>query len=394
MKKYLKFISAGLVIGLLSTSTVFASAETFKSIWDYNSLPAGFQPGSSTDKGSKGSPYVAFNKGLGTIFDASVQSGVGINGGNGLVVTCKGEEGNADWISWDTYTDKAVHPVTDVEGATDFVVWFDTTHWKYKDPAYDYNGAKLDETFYYYFDIGEYDYNSSGKLTGNMTTWEPRPNAPCYFQNGNGWTKSAISPEDKDKAVPIPKNFKGWIRVPLSSLQKAYFGNYDADNKWDGKHIVFIGCGMGFWKDNNVSSFTIANYGFLGDFKSGGIPLPLDVQKSSSNASSSKSNGTGIVKTSSLNAVSSGAQSLASILSGNSVQSLSASSSSSSLAISSSESSSDLASESSNTNTATAAAKQSHASAKGWVIAAIVIGVLLIGAVVFYLLRIRKLRRR
>lgn len=395
MRKAFKLLTATLFAGLIASTSIMASAESFKSIWDYNNLPNGFKPGSDTDKGSSGSAYLKFASGLGSVFDATVKSNVGINGGNGLVITCNNEQGSTpEWISWDTYTDKALHPVTNVVGATDFVMWFDTTKWIYKVPTYILQGKPTPKYFDYYIDIGEYDYDNTGKLTGNITTWEPKMYAVCYLQNGTHWDETQTT---TDKRIRMPKGFKGWIRLPISSLQKPDWGNYDVDNKFDGKHIVSIGCGVGFWKDNNGSSFTIANYGFLGNFASGGVPLPLDNSGSSSGSSSKSSS----IKTSSSTVgTTPGTSSIVSILSGTSsraasgISSLSSSSSISSGAesLASSGTASQDVSEGSN---AQSTAKKTSSSGRmvAWIIVGVVVLLCAAGCVFYFIIRPKFLKR-
>lgn len=379
MKKLLKFSLSVLMATLVASSAMMASAEeTFKSIWDYNNLPTGFKPGSDEDKGSQGQPYLNFPKGLGTEFTATVDSGVGINGGKGLVIHIFNNQGWGEWDTWDTYTSRALHPVTNVVGATDFMVWFDLSKWKnYKT-----------EPFKYYMDFGDYDCDKNGKLTGNFTTWQTGltgKKTPCYFQDGKGGWKQGII--DEQNFIEFPPYYKGWVKIPLSSCGKPSWGNYDVDNKFDGVCVNFVGCGATWFSPFNGNTMVIANYGFLGNFASGGIPLPMDkgtMGVSTPSKSSSSKSATSVVK------IASGAGTPAvSSQPGMAASSAVSSSSIVSEAISSlSETiSQDESSTAGSSSTAAAATKQHTSSIVLWIILGIVILAAAAGSIFFVIKR-------
>lgn len=346
--------------------------QNFRKIADFDTAPStyaeGAKPGSPTDRVglSKNKKCISGDH-VGIAYDMTIMSGIGVSGkALKIAVTNASEGGDYSPLAFHIEYSKQKAQFENVEGATDFIFWVDNTK--------DYVAGKP-KAREFSLTIQEVDCDKSGKLLKTATAWCTKPKEDggyILYQDSKGnWIKYDTCLRSKGRAdiMGLPKQYKGWIKVPISCLRKNdWNNNNDVDGKFDGKQIQYVSFGLGYYANESKSEIVFDEVGFLGNFKK--------APSSSVTPSSSKTN-LAVSKTASSGSNSSTVSASSSAASSNTVSSDVSSGSSSESNIASSESASSSVTQ--------ADTKPSPFSI--WLIIAIIIAVCAVGVGVFFIIK-------
>lgn len=377
MNKLVKVISSGFFASLMVATTIpftTASAVTagnynltssnFRAVVDFDKAlgvyKPGMKPGSLTDRVgvSKNRKAFKIDTGLNINVDFTIVASGGQSGNALLQEVLQGAPETGAWEPFVFHMENAVgtSKIDNVEGATDFMFWVDTT--QFKDPQ----GPKK-----WVLTIQETDVKD-GKLNPQRATFwctkSAEKNGIIYKEQNGKWVGYPTC-KDKDTEgnwFPMPEKYKGWIRIPISSLcHNTWANQFDSDNKFNGKQLQLIAVNQGDWASQKGSKIIWDSFGFYGNFAAVN-PTPSTSSKAGgSTASNNNSTASGTTS----NATSSSASSAAS-----------SSSSASSTDAASSDATSSNAAASSDSASSAAASTSASPSNHVWVIVLIVVLVL------------------
>lgn len=301
MNKLTKVITSGILASLVVVTTApvsFVSAETagsytlnssnWKTFGDFDGHPGkytpGMHPGSITDKiGVSKNKKAIMGAGFGISVDLEIVAGVG-QSGNALVQTVLNAPESGAWEPWQFVFDnmKGDAKVDNFEGATDFMFWVDTT--KFKDSR---GGPKKWDLTIQETDIKNGQLNTKG-ATAWTTKCQEKSGVLYKEQNGRWVTYPGCKKADKEEEwFPLPENYKGWIRIPITSLCHNSWEQVDSDNKFNGRQIQVVDINQGDWAQQKGSKIVWDSFGFYGNFKTN---TPTPSSQISSNAPKTSSN--------------------------------------------------------------------------------------------------------
>jgi len=286
MKKLLSFLLTGvLMITALSGFGVSAkaftpSATTFKPVFDFDSTPDvytnGYNPGTRTDTvGDSKSAKCITADGIGLTYNLTIDNSDSFSG-NALrldVTDLAPEGGSYCPVSFNVKY--GANKLVDVSGATDFVFWIDST--KYTDGSTNQKGI-----FLY---LQETNVAADGSLlTEEATAWKPKAGSAGgyyeYEQDG-AWVKV----ENRDTDFILPANYRGWIKMPLSTFTYCDWTGENRNAKFVGKQIQVVQFGMGNYSYQAGATIVFDEMGFMGSFSK----TTASATTTSTNNTSSKS---------------------------------------------------------------------------------------------------------
>lgn len=387
MKRPIKVLSSIALASLLIATTVPAAnisasgiragsytlnSSNFKMVADFDGVlgayTPGMKPGSVTDRvgTSKNKKAIMAQGGIGITYSLEIVSGKG-QSGNAIEQTVL-DPSDGVWEPWhlEIQNAKGAAKVDNVEGATDFMFWCDTTGFldaKTKKP--------IQKSFMLIFQEG--DVLANGKLnTGKASAWEVKPaenGGKIYYEKNGTWESMPTCKKADNYCywMNLPISYKGWIRVPFTSLthDPAWTSQVDSDGKFNGKQLQYISFDQGDWPSQKEAKIVYDSFGFYGSFKT--TPAPSSSKASNSVSNSNKPGNGNTTSGAASNA------SAASTASGSS--SAAASSGASSTESTSSDSTSGASTASADTSSA-AANTQAQSSNHTWLIVLIVVLVL------------------
>lgn len=291
MKKLLSFILTGMLT-VSALSCFGTSAETFKAtttnfrpVFDFDSTPAaytnGYAPGTRTDTvGDSKSEKCITAEGIGLTYNLTIDNKDSYSG-NALkldVTDLSPEGGSYCPISFNVKY--GAKKLVNVSGATDFVFWADTT--KFKDNIYSNQKGII-------LYIQETNVAADGSLTDAATAWKPKAGTAGgyyeYEKNGS-WVKVKNGETD----FLLPANYRGWIKLPLSTFTYCDWTGAERNATFKGKQIQVVQFGMGNYKRQAGSTIVFDEIGFMGSFSKAAETTSAKTTKSNANNTTSKVN--------------------------------------------------------------------------------------------------------
>lgn len=257
--------SAALTFSASAATASFTPTKTnFRPVFDFDATPSTYtdqyKPGTRSDTvGDSKSQKSITAEGLGLTFNLTIDKASSF-AGNALrldVTALAPPDGS--WCPVMLNVMYGKNKLVDVSGATDFVFWVDTT--KYKDT----NGANIQKGINLY--VQETDIAKDGTVTKDATAWKPKSGEAggyYFMEDGKGgWTKVQNSEFD----FWLPANYKGWIKLPLSTFTHTDWSKVDSDGVFNGKQIQIIQLGMGNYAIQSGATLYFDEFGFVGNFK-------------------------------------------------------------------------------------------------------------------------------
>lgn len=264
-------LSAALLSSTVLTFSASAAAASFKPtktnfrpVFDFDETPSvytdKYKPGTRTDTvGDSKSEKSITAEGLGLTYDLTIDSSVSFKGNALRLDVTQLAPPDGSWCPVMLNARYGKNKLADVSGATDFIFWADTT--KYKDT----NGAHIQKGINLY--IQETDIAKDGTTTKDATAWKPKSGAKGGYylmENGKGgWTKV----ENNEFDFWLPTNYRGWIKIPVSTLVHTDWNAVDSDGVFNGKEIQIIQLGMGNYAIQSGATLYFDEFGFTGSFK-------------------------------------------------------------------------------------------------------------------------------
>lgn len=258
-------------VSAITAGDMVLSEKNFRPYFDFDSVPevytVNYKPGMPTDRiGLSKNKKAISGSNCGIVFDLTITKGNGISG-NALQLNVTGGPGGGAWSPLDLKMQNSKNAKKySYEGATDFMFWVDLTKFKNTKTNTYFNKGII-------FTIQEVDCDASGKLLNTTTGWATKcaeDGGYYLMENGKGgWDKvPTCNRKDGDNNMRFPKNYKGWIRIPLKNFRLCNWNNNkDVDGKFDAKVIEYVSFGMGYDDTENNSSMVIDQVGFYGNFK-------------------------------------------------------------------------------------------------------------------------------
>lgn len=301
MKKLLSFILTLMLMfsvlsGFGASAQAFsASATNFKPVFDFDTTPDvytnGYKPGTRTDTvGDSKSEKCLTAEGIGLTYNLTIDTASAFKGNAlRLDVTDLAPEGGS-YCPVVFNVKYGAKKLPDVSGATDFAFWVDTT--KYKDAD-----TQNQKGIILY--IQETNVAADGSFTDQATAWKPKAGtAGGYYEyeKDGAWTKV----DNRDTDFLLPANYKGWIKMPLSTFTYCDWTGADRNASFVGKQIQVVQFGMGNYKRQAGSTVVFDEIGFMGSFSSNsGNSTTTTTQSTSSTKSQTTSSATSSLSSSS-----------------------------------------------------------------------------------------------
>lgn len=260
--------------GASADSTAVDSSWQYKTMVDFEDLQVGYQFGGTSDPCSL---YVERGEG----WQAKVNTG-GYKGSNCFYLYSKGDKTGTyaqPLINASGFTNKN----TEFVGATEFWMWVDFTH-----VTFDEVGLQ--------FRIIEDDYKPDGTKAGaDLSQISVGKGKPIYIQSGNSW--KAISQSSKNYLLPVDsmKGYKGFVRIPLSSLVMNKAGTDDDNGKFDLLNVTQLWFIFN-WPNTNPATDYVSfdQFMFVGPLKDGGKSISkIQLTDGSSTTATTKGGSTG-----------------------------------------------------------------------------------------------------
>lgn len=259
MKKFLSgLLCAAMTASLFTVMSGGASADStavnpswqYKVMVNFEDLQAGYQFGGTGDPCSL---YV--ERGVG--WQAKVNTG-GYKNSNCFYLYSKDATKKGDYAQPLVNAGGFSSKNTEFVGATEFWMWVDFTH-----VTWDEVGLQ--------FRIIEDDYNPDGSRAGaDLSQISVGKGKPVYIQSGNSW--KAISQSSKNYLLPVDsmKGYKGFVRIPLSSLVMNKAGT-DDNGKFDLLNVTQLWFIFN-WPNTNPATDYVSfdQFMFVGPLKDGG----------------------------------------------------------------------------------------------------------------------------
>lgn len=256
----------------LSAGGMTLNSKDFRPVFDYDTYPGTYPVG--TKAGTTSDPIcITANKraisgtGLGMTYDLTVVAGKSI-AGNALQLSVSDfapENGAYCPVAW--FPQFGKNPVTDVKGATDFMFWVDTTNFK---------NAKTGKCVVKAFNMFIQEMNvTNGKIdrlkgTGS-TAWAPtsaEKGGIMYIEKSGQWVSTPLgaAKNHQENCILLPVNYKGWIRLPLSKLERIWADDPNQakymNTSFQGLGLYMINFGMGNYAANIGSTVIFDEMGF------------------------------------------------------------------------------------------------------------------------------------
>lgn len=265
MKKLISgLLCAAMTASLFTVMSGGASAAgtTVDSSWQYKTMVdlEELQPGYSFTAGGETDQYSLYcSRGDG--WQAKVGTG-GYKGSNTFEIFGKGDK-TATYAQplinaggFDQYKDKL-----DFEGATEFWMWVDFTHIQWDEVGLQ-------------FRIIENDYKPDGTVaTPDLSQISPAKGKPIYIQSSpTAWKSINVTTE---YVIPVDQmqGYKGFIRIPLSSLEMNDAGTDDDNGKIDLKTVSQLWFIFNYPNKNPSDYVAFDQCMFVGPIKDGGKPI-------------------------------------------------------------------------------------------------------------------------
>jgi len=275
-KSFALLVVSLFLLSFFSFSTLAASSDTLdiggyrvRVITDFENFEDGLLNGDVEDDALTGTVQ------NGLLF--GIRNGFGVNGSKAYVLGAEDDPSLASGV----FTEASYKPQLDekanlnLEGATDFVFWIDTT------------GETLSVAFQIV--IGERDYDADGEpvMKENMDTgaleyqitwrniWDGIDTK--YYTLADGETEWVEHTGTSGYYVRLDNTFKGYVRIPLDTFELCW-GSQDVNDTFDFKYLTDIGFYYGMYSRHAETGYAIAldNIGFAGDFKKDISKLTVD----------------------------------------------------------------------------------------------------------------------
>lgn len=217
---------------------------------------------------------------------------LGVDGSNAVAMTPTDQltDGVYGCFSYNDEGQKSLS--TDFEGANAFGFYIDNTgakvargiqclfhEWDYPDGKLQPGGGKVDA-----------DKNPKGYAD----SWF-RPDVKgftYYLQNADGTWKEYKA--DSDNHMTIPANYKGYVKLPFTSMICATdWGGDDLNDTKDMKHVNAFAIAHGIYPDDTTAgsaNLVVDNVGFFGDVKDDPAPTPSTPSNNSNNNNNNNGN--------------------------------------------------------------------------------------------------------
>ena len=260
MKKAITFVAGcALMASLMCGAAGNASAAgndidqnwQYKTMVDFEELQTGYQFGGTSDPCSL---YVDRGEG----WQAKVNTG-GYKGSNCFYIYSKGDKKG-------TYAQPLINAAgfqqhnTEFLGATEFWMWVDFTH-----VTWDEVGLQMR--------LIEDDYNPDGTRAGtDLSQISVGKGAPVYIQTGSTSWKE-ITQTKKNYLLPVDQmqGYKGFVRIPLSSLVMNKAGTDDDNGKFNLMNVSQIWFIFNYPNDNPDNDYiAFDQFMFVGPMQDGG----------------------------------------------------------------------------------------------------------------------------
>lgn len=248
----------------VSAATSFNRTETnFKPVFDFDTTPGTYTLGDTavgTRKDTVGdskSEKCIDAQGIGLSYNLEIVNNKCVLG-NALklsVTELAPQDGAYCPISFNVrYGPKKL---VNVQGATDFMFWCDTTEFK--------DGYTNEKGIILY--LQEANVLADGSVTSeSATAWKPKKGSEgghYFYEDGNGgWIKQATN--DTDFYLPV--NYSGWIKMPLSAFTYCDWNGDTVNDRFYGKQIQVVQFGMGNYARQSGAAVYFDEIGFSGTF--------------------------------------------------------------------------------------------------------------------------------
>jgi hypothetical protein len=276
-RKALAFILAvALSVVFVSIPAAADETETFKALISLDRVPDGIEFGSLNDRGPDGlgiDPYVNSDASKMGNIRITAEAGIGFSSGKAFKYAVT-DDNIPDGV-WNVMNINVTHfPRAEVNmrGAEYFWFWIDISNW----------GSGMFPQLL----IEEIGSDRDGDLTGLSIHWVPKAGAPIYFEDGEGGWREEIMDKhsdgtpltSRDSMVPVPFGYKGWVKLPLSSMIETAWGMESLTGKLEAVSVKVISLGMGYYPQNADGYIVIDGLGFSGRNMTGGrsVPYPSD----------------------------------------------------------------------------------------------------------------------
>lgn len=239
--------------GASADSTAVDSSWQYKTMVDFEDLSVGYQFGGTTDPCSQ---HVETGEG----WQAKVNTG-GYKGSNCFYLYSKGDKKG-------TYAQPLINALgfqnknTEFLGATEFWMWVDFTH-----VNFDNVGLEMR--------LIEDDYNPDGTRAGtDLSQISLGKGKPVYIQSGSSWKSVTVQKAFEKSQYILPTdqmvNYKGFVRIPLSSLVMNKAGT-DDNGKIDLQDVCQIWFVFNWPNDNPATDYlAFDQFMFVGPLKDAG----------------------------------------------------------------------------------------------------------------------------
>lgn len=267
MKKLISMVAV--LLFAVSAFGVFpASAEklngvemnpnNFKPICDFDSVPKTYADGFKM-KSFDGSVHI---DGI-SFWDPTIKNGAGVKG-NALTLHIHDVASKFACIEFDT---EGKNATKDYSFATDLIFYIDTTKDKKNDGTYNERTLKIV--------IQETDVLPDGTLNEKKATaFNPLDGVYKYQDKNGNWVDHktgdgsdySSNPAGKEW-IKLPAQYKGWIRIPATSLKQApgFSDSVDSDGHFDGKEVQYVTIAFGLWDWQSGADIVLDEVGFYKD---------------------------------------------------------------------------------------------------------------------------------
>lgn len=241
MKKAVK--AAAILLSILMILSVNAAAAGeyvtttnpnghLKVVWGFeeNEFTVGMKLG---DKTSDPKKYVTDNSAGPNTYEMTVKAAPGGESGKYLEITAHGKVNDYDYTNpiFDLTKYPGKNVMNDWTGYDEMWCWVDTNGFGDQINTNKTTG-KVTEGLEFAFMLYEQDVKDGKKVDGKFERWAIKTGGSFYVQEGSGWKELK---SDNLMISRLPKNYKGWLRMPFSSLDCVTilgFGNLTLDLKY------------------------------------------------------------------------------------------------------------------------------------------------------------------